>query len=160
MTRICSVKWWDEGWKVYNGEYTIQIGACSVYHQVEGIDWQGAQDQSWYYSLEGIARRDDWIKALGNVSEDATDSRYTVDSTVEEIAKDSLIVRIMLKYFERMQAKTNGRGTVDYHVALRSANESPLRNVQNSFMIKGHFAQAVADFGNRKYFRGIWNLLR
>ncbi|HHX12694.1 MAG TPA: hypothetical protein GX731_07715, partial [Clostridiales bacterium] len=84
---------------------------------------------------------------------------YTVNSTVGEIAEDSLIIRIMFRQFEKMQAKASGRGTVKYQMAMMGAKESPLRNVQNSFMIRGNFAQAIADFGNKRYLRGLWYLI-
>jgi hypothetical protein len=65
----------------------------------------------------------------------------------------------MYRWYERTQAKTNGRGSVNYKIAMQGAIETPLRNVQNGCAIKGHFAQALADFGNKKYLRGLWHLI-
>ena len=150
---------WNDGWKIYAGEYVIQIGACKASIQVNGEAYQWRADQGWYQSLQGVADRDDWIKILDRIPQDIPKRPYTIDSTVEEIAKNSLPIRLLYKYFEKMQAKASGRGTVNYKVAMKGAGESPLRNVQNSFMLKGHFAQAIADFGNKKFLKGIWHLI-
>jgi len=152
---------WYNGWKVYAGNYKIQIGSCEAQIQLPGEIYQSQADQGWYQTLQGTPDRADWIRTLGRKPPNETSKRpYTINSSVEDIEQDSLIIRLMMKYFENLQAKTSGKGTVEYKVAIRGAKESPLRNVQNSMMIKGHFAQAIADIANKKYIRGFWNLIR
>ena len=151
---------WDGGWKVYGGEYTVQAGPCETVIQLDGAVYEGAEDQGWYGSLQGEASREDWIKILSQPPKEPAKTTYTIDSTVKEIAGDSFLIRLLYRYFERMQAKSNSRDTVEYRMAMTGADESPLRNVQNSLMLKGHFAEAIADFGNKKFLRGLWNLIR
>lgn len=151
---------WNGKWVVYKGLYTIQVGPCKLPIQVDGVCYEGPKVQGWYSSLQGEPNREDWLKTLSILPKETPKKPYTVNSTVKEIADDSFLIRLMYRQFERMQAKSNGRDSVEYHMAMTSADESPLRNVQNSLMIKGHFAQAMADFGNKKILQGIWNLLR
>ena len=151
---------WNDGWRVYAGEYAIQIGPCKAPLNVAGEVFQETVDAGWYRTLAGIPDRNDWLKTLAHPPVETPLRPYTIDSTVEEVAKDSLIIRLMYGYFEKLQARASGRGTVNYQMAMKGAQQSPLRNVQNSFLLKGHFAQAVADFGNKKFLSGIRHLLR
>ncbi len=150
---------WNGGWIVYGGEYTIHIGSCKATLFVAGEVFQETADAGWYRTLKGIPDRNSWLRMLSLPPFKTPLRPYTIDSTVKEIAKDSLIIRLMYRYFEKMQAKVSGRNTVNYRMAIKGAQESPIRNVQNSFLLKKHFAQAVADFGNKKFLRGIWHLI-
>lgn len=135
---------WNDGWKVYSGEYIVQIGTLESKIQMEG---------------ETIEESSEWTFETGYEPRKTPVRPYTINSTVEDIAKDSFIIRFLYKRFEKMQIKENGRDTVGYKMVMKGASESPLRNVQNSLMLKGYFAQAIADFGNKKYLRGIKKLL-
>ncbi|MGI5935553.1 MAG: glycoside hydrolase family 3 C-terminal domain-containing protein [Oscillospiraceae bacterium] len=151
---------WNGKWTVYKGEYTIQVGPCRAPIQVDGEIYEGPKEQGWYSTLKGEPDRDEWIRLLSKPPSEPSKKPYTVDSTVEDIAEDSPLVRLMYSIFERMQAKSSGRGSVEYRMTMTAARESPLRNVQNNLRIKGHFAQALGDFANGKFFRGLWNLIR
>lgn len=145
---------WNDGWKLYEGDYTIEVGSCTLTLPVAGEAYRGNPTHD-----ACVLSRSEWLQALGRTIKEIPRRPYTINSTVAEIAKDSFIIRLMYHGYERTQAKTNGRGSVNYKVAMQGAIETPLRNVQNGYAIKGHFAQAIADFGNKKYLRGIWHLI-
>ncbi|MCL2493899.1 MAG: glycoside hydrolase family 3 C-terminal domain-containing protein, partial [Clostridiales bacterium] len=140
---------WDGGWRVYAGEYAVQVGPCTASVRVDGETWS-AKPQGWYRPLAGDCPRADWIEALGFTPEEEPARPYTVNSTMTDIAKDSAGVRAGLRVFKIIQALACGRGTADYKITVRGAEESPLRNVQNMLKIRGGFAQSIAGFANRK----------
>jgi len=115
---------------------------------------------NFYYAVKlgGVCPREDWIEALGYTPEAGAVYPHTVNSTLSDIAKDSAGVRAGLWLFEKVQALACGRGTAWYRMAVRGAGESPLRAMQNLLRIRGNFAQAIADFANRRWLRGISRL--
>ena len=150
---------WDGGWKVYSGEYEVQIGSCSAKVKQSGSK-ADLGDEGWYMSLNGIASREDWIRLLGYTPEQTPIRPFTVNSAVIDVAENTLLVRIILWFFEKATAKIYGRGSVNYQIVLRGAEEAPLRRIQDIAKTKGRLAQALADFGNKKFFRGIGHLFR
>jgi beta-glucosidase len=155
---------WDDGWKVFSGEYIIEIGTCTAVCQVGGEVFSRAEtgriQKTWYDSPEGIVSRGEWIKELGREPSVTPVRPFTVNSAVGDAAKHSLLIRLILWFFEKTAAGTYGRGTVNYLIVKTGAEESPLRRIQDALKTRCHFAQALADFANKKYFRGFVNLIR
>jgi len=151
---------WNGRWVVYRGEYAIQVGPLLAPVYVDGEIYDGPKDQGWYSALKGEPDREEWLKLLPKPPAEPSGTPYTADSIVGDIAENSPLIRMIYRVFERMQARSCGRGSAEYRMTLTAAWESPLRNVQNNLRIKGHFAQALADFANGKFFRGLWNLIR
>lgn len=144
---------WNDGWKTYEGSYVLEIGNCRKEVRIEGKSWSGQESQSEAFR-ESLQKQEEYPgkKRQGE--------KYTVESTIAEVTQDLLPLRLVYQWFEKTQAKTYGRGSVEYLAALSSAEELPLRALQNLVGVKGHFAQAVADFGNKKYLTGIRHLIK
>lgn len=87
-------------------------------------------------------------KLIGKSIGDFTQQIYDVNSILKDIAKESRLVRLMYCYSEHQQAKQHGRGSIEYRMMMKFADESVLRLIQNFLGIKGHFAQSLADIGN------------
>ncbi|MFU0828503.1 MAG: Thermostable beta-glucosidase B [Lachnoclostridium sp.] len=146
---------WDKGWKVYAGEYTVEIGGQVLTIPVKGLSYDGGE--TWYNVK--ISRKE-WLNTLSYKPAEKAGKPYTVNSTIAEIAGDAFFIRLMYRRFEKMLAKENGRDSVNYRITMQCANEMPLRSVQINLKIKNHFAQALADFGNKKFLKGLWHLIR
>lgn len=142
---------WDGEWKVYSGVYGIQIGSCSSECHITGEIYRPPTDEG---------SREELLKTPDCAPADASECPYTINSAAKDIAKDSLAIRLMLKGFDRIMAATSGRGSVEYRIAMTGAEESPIRNIQNALKLKGHFAQAIADFANKEYRKGFLRLFR
>lgn len=83
-----------------------------------------------------------------------------MNSTLKDIAQESRLVRLLYRYYEKEQAKQHGRGSMEYRMMMKFADESVLRSIQNFLRIKGHFAQALADIGNKEIMKAMWNFIR
>lgn len=134
---------WKDGWKVYGGEYAFEIGSLVKSVAVEGLEYDGSAQ----------------TKAVAEVAEKPSNP-YTVNSTISEVAQDVSLLKLAYRWFENKQARTNGRGSADYLAAMSALNECPLRAVQNFVGFKHHFAQAIADFGNGHYLKGLKHMFR
>lgn len=115
---------------MYAGEYTIEIGGQVLSIPVEGIVYDGVTTQ---YNVNISQKL--WLDTLSYKPTAKVQKPYTVNSTVAEIASDSALIRLMYRWFEKKQAKENGRDSVNYRIAMQSANETPFRNVQISIGI-------------------------
>lgn len=134
---------WNKGWKIYRGEYHLAVGDCRIAIDLAGEEWDGTETP--------FPER-----CMG----DSRDSeKYSVNSTIAEVSEDVGILRLVYHWFERKQAQTYGRGSAEYLSAMSSADECPLRGVQNLIGLPNHLAQAMADFGNGHYLAGIRHFL-
>ena len=120
----------------------------------------GDQLKTWYDTLEGKPTQSDFEKILGRTIERALPKKYDVNSTLKDIAQESRLVRLLYRYYEKEQAKQHGRGSMEYRMMMKFADESVLRSIQNFLRIKGHFAQALADIGNKEIMKAMWNFIR
>ena len=118
------------------------------------------QLKTWYDTLEGKPTQSDFEKILGRTIERALLKKYDVNSTLKDIAQESRLVRLLYRYYEKEQAKQHGRGSMEYRMMMKFADESVLRSIQNFLRIKGHFAQALADIGNKEIMKAMWNFIR
>ncbi|GEM_PF-322183 len=84
--------------------------------------------------------------------------KYTVNSTIAELSEDIALLRLAYRIFEKQQAKMNGRESADYLAAMSAADECPIRALQMFAKLKNHFAQAMADFGNKHFIKGVKKL--
>ncbi|MBN2641504.1 MAG: hypothetical protein JXR78_07620, partial [Victivallales bacterium] len=89
---------------------------------------------------------------------------YTMDNTVEEMMKHSLVMKIMYKAVEATVAKGFG-GKKDYEnpefrMLMKSSAGSPMRCMQISGGIKGNVFHALVDLANGHYLRGFAKLIK
>ncbi len=157
---------WQEEWRVLKGDYLIMIGgnpddlALQEVVHVTGDAFVYHQSSKWYDTLEGHPTQADFEKLLGKSIEVSVQQTYDVNSTLKDIAKESQLVRWLYRYYEQQQAKQHGRGSIEYRMMMKFADESVLRSIQNFLGIKGHFAQSLADIGNGDLIRALWHLIR
>jgi len=150
---------WDGGWKVFAGSYGIEIGGLQTRVEIRGEE-PSHQDGGWYDRPTASPKREDWLRSLGHEPKTFPVRPYTVDSTILELSESSRLIRLIYRIFERKEAKTFGRGTVEYQSVMKSAQECPLRAAQCGLNLKIPFAQAMADIGNGKFLTGLGKLLK
>lgn len=156
---------WQEEWRVLEGDYLIMIGGNpdnlplqEVVH-VTGDAVVYHSSRTWYDTLEGHPTQADFEKLLGKSIEFSVQQTYDVNSTLKDIAKESQLVRLLYRYYEQQQAKQHGRGSIEYRMMMKFADESVLRSIQNFLGIKGHFAQSLADLGNGDLIKALWHFI-
>ena len=147
---------WDGGWKVYAGEYMVQVGDCFLEFYVDGEKPDGV----WYRTLRGPASREEWVEQLGYTPREERLRPFTVNSAITDAAKYSLLIRVIQWFFKRLAAKEYGKDSVNYRIMIRGAEESPLRIIRDMVKTKGDATQALVDFANKKFFKGLWHLFR
>ena len=140
---------WNEGWAVYGGEYIAQCGELSVAIAVDG-EKAPKQASGWYDTLQGAPNRQDWLAMLGRIPEEKPHAEFTANSTLEEVAQVSRLVRLAFRVFERIAAKQYGRDSADYLLMIGSARECPLRTVQQFLGIRYPLAKKLARHANKK----------
>ena len=89
---------------------------------------------------------------------DPSEDYFNTNSTMVEVAEKIGLLRLVIHGFEKILAHKNGRESADYLAIMSTLNECPLRAVHMFAGFKNHFAQALADFGNRKIRAGIRHL--
>lgn len=158
---------WQDGWKVPQGVYTIQIGdlAAAVDIAGEAIRIPVWQAGSWYETCKEQPTQAAWETMLGRSYEPPTLKKgsFTMDNTVMEMKEYSLIMRIMFKATERVIAKGCG-GKIDYEnpefrMLMNASAGGPLRSMQISCGIKGGVIPGMLEIANGRFFRGIWKML-
>jgi len=165
--------YWDKGWVVDEGQYTIEI--CGNDARLEASlevsrnssiikgenlwDTEDIVPSDWYIKLQGKPTEDDFRTIFKGKIEKNNLKPYNINSNIADMLEDSWILRRVYAIYERQLAKEFGRGSAGYKGMMIMARECPLRSVQNNLIIKNHFAQAIADLGNKKYLKMIKHLL-
>ncbi len=168
---------WDNGWKTPGGKYNILIGASSrdirleEKIEVKGIripasDWQRG---SWYETLSGFPRRDEWEKLMGHsvaIIEEPVKGQFTLDNTCMEMKSHSLIMKIQYKITENIIAKSYG-GKKDmsdpgYRMTLICAVDCPLRAsvISSGGAMSTSLAKGLLLMANGHWIKGICALLK
>ena len=111
--------WHNRGWLVPKGSYTLCVGGLRLTHDpdlpsfdVPVPDWQAG---SWYETLEGTPSRAELEKRLGRKIEtrEVKKGEFDMDSSVEEMAPHSRLMRALYKAIELVIARPYG-GKADY----------------------------------------------
>ncbi|NLL64785.1 MAG: glycosyl hydrolase [Clostridiaceae bacterium] len=160
---------WSDGWKIPAGEYIIAVGASSKDLRLQKTitisgeivaapNWQSG---SWYEQPQGPPSQADWEQLLGReyVEPTVQKGQYTMDHTIVEMQKDSLIMRIVYRFIERFLARKSG-GKKDYRnplfrLFMSASVGSPLRSLQITSGIKGGLFKGLLEMANGHFFRGI-----
>lgn len=151
---------WHNGWTIFEGEYELAVGGTSTdlycRHKlfVSGEKPVVAMNE-WYDHLIGVPNRDEWLKHYGKAFRNVPIKPYHINSNLQDMMADSWIIRFMYKQYEKQQAKQFGYGSADYKGMMIMADECPVRSIQNNLNAQKHFALALADLGNKKFFSAI-----
>lgn len=180
---------WQDGWTVPEGEYEISVGPSSrelplktrmqiraegtyadggvrIAREEKQSERDGAPAAGWYRTCRGIPTLADFETMSGIHYEPVHLSKgsYTMDSTVSEMKKDSLVMKIMYKAVENTVAKGFG-GKKDYsnpefRMLMASSAGSPLRSMQISGGIRGGIMQGLLEMANGHGLKGIMTMIR
>ncbi len=164
---------YHNNWLVPEGNYVIQIGSSSrdinlsqvLFVKGEQLEPQVWQNDSWYENLRGVPTKEQWEKMLGHscVEEIQHKGTFTMDNSVEEMRKESWIMKIMYKATEGVIRKGMGKITeeneAEFRMMMSSSAGSPLRSMMISGGIKGGLLPGMLDMANGHYFRGIGRMM-
>lgn len=165
---------WQDGWIVPEGVYQIGIGAAvtdirlSSELFVSGVKPQDVlfPSASWYASCRGTPTKEDFENMSGIQYRPVRHSRgsYTMDDSVAEMCKDSLVMEVLYKTVENTVAKGTG-GKKDYNnpefrMLMASSAGGPLRSMQISGGIKGGLMKGLLYMANGHFLKGIAVMIR
>ncbi len=157
---------WNEGWKVCEGVYMLEIGGQQKKVFLKGEIWNSEQPETVRESVDKAQSETNDEEAAENSHEetmeaarpDPSEDHFNTNSTMVEVAEKIGLLRLVIHGFEKILAHKNGRESADYLAIMSTLHECPLRAVHMFAGFKNHFAQALADFGNRKIRAGIRHL--
>ncbi|MCF0110337.1 MAG: beta-glucosidase [Erysipelotrichaceae bacterium] len=157
---------WDDGWKIPEGIYTVQIGNQNCELPVEGQKCN-LHRNDWYDCVKGIPSKEEWERLLGRTYQSSALKKgsFTMDNTVMEMKEYSLIMKIMYvavktvigKGFPKKQRNTNNP---EYKMLLYASAGSTLRCMQISGGIKDGIMQGLLDMANGHVLRGLGKMMR
>ena len=159
---------WQDGWKIQEGYYTVWVGGFSEAFYVSGeniaaLEWQSG---SWYENCTGKPNKKDFENALCHevISTELQKGKYTMDNSVEEMKKHSLIMKIMYSAVESTVAKGFGGkkdySNPDFRMMMNASAGAPLRCMQISGGIKGGLFQGLLEMANGHFFKGIIKMIK
>ncbi len=135
---------WDDGWKIPDSEYTVDVGASSrdirlsQTIMVEGEDFFTPEWQkgSWYEFPVGAPVREEWERLMGRkvpLSVEPQRGCFTMDNTCMEMKDHSFMMKIQYMVTESIIAKSFG-GKRDmsvpaFKMMMVCATDCPMRSV-------------------------------
>ncbi len=168
---------WNDGWKIPDGIYTIQIGASSRDIRLEQtmeisgeeIPIPAWQTGSWYETLADTPSHEEWEKLMGHpvsIIPEPKKGQFTMDSTCMEMKEHSLVMKIQYKVTENIIAKSFG-GKKDlsdpsYKMMLTCSTDCPLRStvISGGGAMSDSLAQGLLHMANGHYIKGIAAMLK
>lgn len=159
---------YEDGWKIPDGTYEIQIAELSVPMDVPGepVEIPSWQPGSWYETCKGKPSQAEWETMLGRTHTPPVLKKgsFTMDNTVMEMKDYSFIMKIMYKAVEMVVAQSFG-GKKDYtnpefRMMINASVGGPLRGLQISGGIKGGIIPGLLEMANGHFFRGIGKMIK
>lgn len=164
---------WNEGWIVPQGTYRILVGASVRDIRLTGdLERQGAevpapfwQQGSWYASpTQAKPSPADFQRMLDRHPQEEREpgkGEYTVENTILELSRSSVVVRIMKFFMEKTIAKQCG-GKADfsnpeYRIMYSSSVDASLFSMvaTGGGVFSEGMAYGFVDIANGHFFRGI-----
>lgn len=163
---------WNDGWKVPGGTYGVWVGSSSrdirLKEEIEvagerfpAPSWQAG---SWYETLKGEPRRDEWESLMGHPVEMLPEPKkgsFTMDNSCMEMKESSFIMKLQYKVTENIIAKDFG-GKKDlsdpaYRMTLTCATDCPMRAViiNSSGSMSDCMAAGLLHMANGHFLKGL-----
>ncbi len=159
---------WQDGWKVPGGTYRICVGDLRVELKKQGevLTVPTRQAESWYERCQGQPTQQELEIAMGKpyIPTSLEKGSFTMDNTVVEMKKHSLIMKIMFKAVEGTIARGFG-GKKDYEnpefrMLMESSAGSPLRSMMISGGMNNNVLPGMLEMANGHFLRGILKIIR
>ncbi len=164
---------WQDGWQVPAGTYQILVGGSSkdlplsVSVKKQGIvvevpEWQKG---SWYETMDGFPKQEEWEKLLGRKYEPKRlkKGEFTMDNTVIEMKDESLLMKLIYNvvafYFSLSYGGKNAYKNPEYQMMIASSVGGPLRSLQIFSGIKGGLFKGMLDIANGRFLKGIKTMI-
>lgn len=159
---------YQNGWKVPAGVYELEIGGLKTQIEKQGEtlavpEWQSG---SFYETCIGKPDRKQWETMLGRPYTPAPAAKkgtYTMDNTVVEMRRDSLLMKIVYRVTEAVIKASYGKkgcGQAELKMMMSSSTEAPLRVMNISGGIKGGLVPGLLEIANGRVFRGLFRMLK
>lgn len=150
------------------GTYGISVGDLRVDVEKDGAevlapDWQKG---SFYENCEGKPKQSVWELMLGRRYEPAPlheKGQYTMEDSVEEMRKHSLIMKIMYKSVRNVFIKSMGKEAEDspeFKMMMAASAGGPLRSMYISSGMPGGVFPGLLEMANGHFFRGIKKMIK
>lgn len=168
--------WHDGGWKVPKGTYTIKVcsgqdaGCLEKDIDVDGVEiktpeWQAG---SWYETLSGVPTKEEWERMLGRkvVTEPLKRGRYTMNNTVIEMKRTSLMMKIMYRVMIGMftkqccEGKKPDFGVPEFKMMVASGADSNVSCMVVNSGFKNYVIQGMLEMANGHLFRGLFLMMK
>ena len=165
---------WQDGWVVPEGIYQVSVGASVADIRLSDEVFAAGEKESaavrptgfWYSSCQGIPSVEDFEEMSGIRYRPERHARgnYTMDDSVAEMRKDSMIMKIMYKAVENTIAK-GFDGKKDYQnpefrMLMASSAGGPLRSMQISGGIKGGLMKGLLCMANGHFLKGMKTMIQ
>ena len=165
---------WDGCFKKAKGSYRIEVGtSCKDIRFHTDIDVDGEevnvpswQKDSWYETLEGKITQDEWEKMLGRkyIPDIAVRGKFTMENSVDEMKKHSLVMKIIHKAVENTIAKGfDGKADYDnpeFRMMMNASAGSPMRSMKISGGMKDGILEGMVEMANGHYIKGIMKMIK
>ncbi|MCD8201743.1 MAG: glycoside hydrolase family 3 C-terminal domain-containing protein [Clostridia bacterium] len=162
---------WDGGWKVLKGTYSLKVGSssrdirCEAEIELAGetVETPSWQTGSWYETLKGLPSKSEWERMLGRSVTPAPVKRgkYTMNNTVIEMKKTSLIMKIMYMVMIRMFTKQCCEGkkpdfaVPEFRMMVASGADSNISCMVVNSGFKNYVIQGMLEIANGHPFKGF-----
>lgn len=164
MSLLDSSIFTQEGWKIPEGTYTIQLANLTAQISVAGEKvsipvWQAG---SWYKNCKGKPSLQAWETMMGKPYAPPVLKKgsFTMDNTVMEMKDYSLIMKIMFGAVESTIAKGfDGKKDYDnpqFRMLINSSAGGPLRGMQINGGVKGGGFRGLLEMANGHFLKGVW----
>ncbi len=159
---------WNDGWKIPEGDYRIEIDSLSetVHKDGDIIDIPQWQKVSWYENPIGNPKQAQWEAMLGRSYSPPIlkKGQFTMDNSVMEMRDYSWVMRAMYWGTENVIAKGFG-GKKDYsnpefRMLMESSAGGPLRSMQISGGMKGGLFEGLLAMANGHFIKGLFKMLK